>query len=252
MIRVTRDATNRPPGFQARARERIRAFRVARKRDPKLTAAKHWTTVRLSLGADVDVLVRVFRGKCAFCESRMEHVSRPHVEHYRPKGRAEFEARMFDWDNWLLSCGRCNDTKWAHFPVDDQGAPLLLNPTADDPSQHLMFEHAYVGGVTERGRETVRLLGLARGPLEDERARWLLFVDALLLLAVTPHCLREARDLLVWCTQPEAPWSACVRAYLSRLAPKLVSAARVTILGDPEKKIRRLVEAHGDALRSLE
>lgn len=252
MIRVTRDATNRPPGFQGRTKERLRAFRLARKRDPKLTAAQHWAAVRLELGADVDVLARVFCGKCAFCESRMAHVSRPHVEHYRPKGRAEFEARMFDWDNWLLSCGRCNETKWAHFPVDGQGAPLLLDPTVDDPSRHLAFEHAYVGGVTERGRETVRLLGLARGPLEDERARWLLFVDALLLLAVAPHQLREARDLLVWCAQPEAPWSACTRAHLSRYAPKLVSAPRVTIVGDPVAKIRGLVKAHGDALNSLE
>ncbi len=252
MIRVRRDVSNRPRGFQERTKARLRAFRVARKRDAELTAAKYWSAVRQELGADADALAEVFRSKCAFCESRMAHVSRAHIEHYRPKGRAEFELRMFDWDNWLLACGRCNESKWAHFPLDDHGEPLLLDPTVDDPTAHMEFEHAFVGGTTPRGRETVRLLGLARGPLEDERARWLLFVDTLLLLAVTPYSLREARDLLVWCAQVEAPWSACARAYLARLAPKLVTARRVTIEGDPVEKVRRLVDAHRDALGALE
>lgn len=252
MIRVARDASNRPQGFQERAKARLRAFRVARARHPRLTASKHWAAVRKELGADADALAGVFRHKCAFCESRMSHVSRPHIEHYRPKGRAEFEARMFEWENWLLSCGRCNESKWAHFPVDEQGAALLLDPTVDEPAEHIEFAGAFVGGSTPRGRETVRLLGLARGPLEDERARWLLFVDTLLLLAVTPLSLREARDLLVWCAQVEAPWSACARARLAQCAPKLLVAPRVTIDGDPVERIRRLVDTHRDALRGLE
>lgn len=242
MIRVRRDASNRPRGFENRARGWRNELRAERNRDPLISAARFWRKLRPKLLLDARALAEVFHHKCAYCESRMAHVQHPHVEHYRPKSRNEFEQLLFDWNNWLLSCGRCNDSKWAHFPMCDDGTPCLLDPTADHVGEHLAFAREHVIGVTRRGKETVSLLGLERGPLEDERARWLLHVDALLLLAIPPSMLREARDLLVWCVQDEAPWAACTRAYLEDKAPKLLAAPRVSIAGDPQERIKALVE----------
>lgn len=252
MIRVTRDATNRPRGFQTRAQRWRKQFREARARDAGLSASRFWSAVRPALRADAAALAGVFRDKCAFCESRMAHVQHPHIEHYRPKGRREFEKRMFDWDNWLHSCGRCNESKWTHFPISDEGDPCLLDPTADDPDAHLGFVHEHITWTTNRGEETVRLLGLARTPLEDERAQWLMTINLLLLLAVPPTSLREARDLLVWCAGDSAPWTACVRSYLQTKAPKLLFAAPVVIQGDPQRRIHDLIESQTGVLALLE
>ena len=252
MIRVTRDASNRPRGFQRRAKTLSKAFHEARRLDPSLSAAGFWAKVRHDLGEDVDALATVFRGKCAFCESRMAHVSRPHVEHYRPKGRQEFEDRMFDWENWLLSCGRCNESKWMHFPICAGEVPCLIDPTSDEPAEHLGFVNEFISGLTTRGDETVRILGLTRGPLEGERARWLMTIDLLLLLAVGPPPLREARDLLVWCTCVEAPWTACTRSYLQERAPKQLRAAPTAIQGEPVARIRELTHAQRGRTSLLE
>jgi uncharacterized protein (TIGR02646 family) len=251
MICVCRDASNRPRGFAARARAWQRAFRDEQRQDPGMTAPRFWKKMRRELQADAAALVAVFHAKCAYCESRMLHVQYPHVEHYRPKGRAEFLRYLFAWDNWLLSCGRCNDSKWLHFPMCDGGVPCLLDPTADNPDEHIGFAREHVAGLTRRGAETVRIVGLDRGPLEDERARWLLHVDALLLLAIAPAKLGEARDLLVWCLQDEAPWAACTRAYLRTRAPKLLRAANVRIAGDPVQRITALVDARREELEGL-
>lgn len=158
---------------------------------------------------------------------------------------------MFDWNNWLLSCGRCNTTKSTGFPLCDGGVPCMIDPTTEDPGPHLDFAQAVVGSVTHRGSETIRLAGLSRGPLEDARARWLsLTVGVLLLLAVRQ--LPEARDLLVWCVSDEAPWTACTRAYLRGRAPKLLAAAPVVIAPDPLQRIHDLIESQSSSLALLE
>jgi uncharacterized protein (TIGR02646 family) len=251
MIQVRRDRRNHPPGFVSRARTWKQAFRNAQKLDPTMTATQFWRKMRRNLQADAQALAAVFHHKCAYCESRMLHVQHPHVEHYRPKGRVEFEKFLFAWENWLLSCGRCNDSKWAHFPMCDGGVPCLIDPTVDDPEQHIAFAREHVSALSPRGAETVRIIGLDRGPLEDERARWLHHVDLLFLLALAPWKLSEARDLLVWCVQDGAPWAACTRAYVSTRAPKLLQATGVSILGDPVLRIVALLETRRDEVAQL-
>jgi uncharacterized protein (TIGR02646 family) len=254
MIRVERG--DPPAGFEAKAAELARRFTEARSQDPTLTASKFWRRVRPELRADAAELAERFHHKCAFCEARMEHVQHPHVEHYRPKGRAEYEALMFNWSNWLLSCGRCNESKWKHFP-DCGGLPCLLDPMGDEPGEHLLFHRQEVEGLSDRGRETVRLLGLNRSPLFRERASWLVKVEALLLLASCAKEKRvqsEARQLLIWCLQEDAPFCAMTRAFLCHEAPKLASPVQ------PHPKISeedglnciaRLVAEHREETRQL-
>jgi uncharacterized protein (TIGR02646 family) len=254
MIHVERG--DPPAGFEEKAAELARRFTEARNQDPALTASKFWQRVRTELRADAAELAERFHHKCAFCEARMEHVQHPHVEHYRPKGRSESEASLFDWSNWLLSCGRCNESKWKHFP-DCGGMPCLLDPTVDEPGEHLLFQRQEVEGLSERGRETIRLLGLDRSPLSRERASWLVKVASLLLLA---SCAREkrvqseARQLLIWCLQEDAPFCAMTRASLSHEAPKLANPAHphpTVSEKDGLIRIAQLVAEHREETRQL-
>lgn len=88
----------------------------------------------------------------------------------------------YDWDNLLPSCIDCNrfrlhdnqiGGKGDRFPVADfrahlpgeevQERPLLVNPALQDPNAHFEFlEDGTMQGLTEEGRETIRLLALNR------------------------------------------------------------------------------------------
>jgi uncharacterized protein (TIGR02646 family) len=221
-----------------------------------LSAAAFWSSVRAEIKADAEELRTRFKGKCAFCESRIEHVSNPHVEHYRPKAKKRFECLMFCWTNWLLSCARCNETKWAHFP-SYRGQPCLLNPVEEDPRQHIDFKRAIILGLSARGLKTIQLVGLDRLPLNAARANWLTLIDSLLLLACfarMPEVREESRNLLIWSMQDDAPYSAMVLCYLSTKAPKLVRPTtphpRIAETGQQER-IRRLVQQNADAIAQI-
>ncbi len=257
MIRVTRGAA--PAGFAGRAADWQQRFTAGRREQPELTASAFWSSVRNEIKTDAEELRRRFHGKCAFCEAKMEHLSNPHIEHYRPKSRREFEQFMFAWDNWLLSCGRCNQKKWAHFPMCGD-KPCLLNPIADEPGLYLDFQRAMILNISEseRGQETIRLVGLARMPLRSERASWLCRIDSLLLLASSGHSAQvktDSRSLLIWAMQVDAPYSAMTVAYLRSKAPKLANpAVPHPYIAEAEQveRIRELVEAHADEIRRIE
>jgi hypothetical protein len=100
----------------------------------------------------------------------------------------------YHWLNLLPSCILCNQLnrtaagelvgKGNRFPIkpggkrafspsdkyEDEDA-LLLHPVLNDPAEHLIFDPKIgaLGGTTEQGRETIRLLGLNRDGLLAER-----------------------------------------------------------------------------------
>lgn len=90
------------------------------------------------------------------------------IEHFWPKSR--YPDRMFRWSNLLLCCTECGRFKGKCFPLDEQGNPLLIDPSADDPWEHLDFEPrtgnltarfvAAANSPSRRGLETVRVLQL--------------------------------------------------------------------------------------------
>jgi uncharacterized protein (TIGR02646 family) len=103
-----------------------------------------------------DALVKMFHGKCAYCESKITVVTYGAIEHFRPK--STHVDLNFTWENLLLSCDLCNDAnhKGTRFPLDSQGHPLLIDPT--DPvtelSQHLeFFWDAVTGLASVYGRD---------------------------------------------------------------------------------------------------
>lgn len=200
----------------------------------------------------------LFHGKCAYCESIYASQAPVDVEHYRPKGRVQGDPRhggywwlAANWENLLPSCIDCNRRrrqetpavvsdlrvlaqtmktgKQDAFPVNGVRAsvdasdlsgeqPLLLDPTRDDPAEHLAFytgdgkgagivypvasgaiepahlpalseshsvvaERAKRAGLSTRGAVSIQVYGLNRLRLVQERAgivRRLKFLEALL------------------------------------------------------------------------
>jgi uncharacterized protein (TIGR02646 family) len=88
------------------------------------------------------------------------------VDHFEPIARNP--ARTFDWLNHLLACSFCNSSqKGSRFPIDDEGQALLIDPTVEDPFDHLVLSLS-VGEYrarTRKGTETISVLGLNRGVL---------------------------------------------------------------------------------------
>ena len=197
-------------------------------------------------------LYNAFAGKCAFCESKMAHVSPAHIEHYRPKGDRRFVHLMFRWDNWLLSCHSCNSRKGDDFP-DCSGEPCLIDPTQEpDPGAHLDFVGPHVTHRTVRGRETIKLVELDRSKLEDQRGLWLSCVDQLLLLLLIPEAHSDARTFLIWAKQDDAPYTAMTLCYLCARFPAFAHTEYPRVhLNEPIEGIRALVDQFQDRIADL-
>jgi uncharacterized protein (TIGR02646 family) len=132
-------------------------------------------------------------GKCAFCESKLKHISYGDVEHFRPKAgwkqdegdpltKPGYYWLAYTWDNLLLSCQICNQREKRNlFPVatsfralthkDDVAdeEPLFVDPSKDDPAAHITWRRWTPVPRSERGRVTIEELGLRREPLRQKR-----------------------------------------------------------------------------------
>ncbi len=67
-----------------------------------------------------DRLIRLFHGKCAYCESKAVSVHDSDIEHFRPKGAVEINNQRAKpgyywlaahWENLFLSCQHCNQKR---------------------------------------------------------------------------------------------------------------------------------------------
>ncbi|KFE68966.1 hypothetical protein [Hyalangium minutum] len=245
MIRVRKPAEPpqilRTQGVQAR-----RAFSTAYSR-----AARSYERGTRSFESDSDLyghetvkqaLIQAQHGKCAFCESRFTHIDFGDVEHFRPKAgwrqeegeplhRPGYYWLAYEWANLFVSCTLCNQQfKRNLFPLGTPAKrarshkndvteedPLLLDPAADDPEASISFreEVPYAVGGNARGETTLRILGLRREPLAEQRRDRLGYVKALrsLVLMGGPEAAK-AQDLLQRMQQDSAQYAAMTRAFL--------------------------------------
>ena len=144
-----------------------------------------------------EALIRAQHGKCAFCESKITHISYGDVEHFRPKAGycqhtkdrvrrpGYYWLLAYEWANLLLSCQLCNQRHKKHlFPIVDPSSralshkddlsreePLFIHPAIDDPETYIAFrqEILYPIGGNPRGKATIENLGLNREPLREAR-----------------------------------------------------------------------------------
>lgn len=236
-----------PNGFASQANKWREEFEEKRRKDFKYTPTQFWALVRKrkAMKDYVSFLSKTFHDKCAYCESQMKHVSAEHVEHYRPKSRPEFCNHMFTWENWLISCEKCNTWKGTKFPYCKDNLPCFIDPTNENPEKHIDFLEAHILGKTDRGTITIEEIGLRRSELIEYRKYWLsMIIDPLLLLLICgeSEAKSEARTLLIWAMQSNAPYTAMTRTYLSRKIPKLASPATPHPFVDIDEPLKRIKE----------
>ncbi|SDL19645.1 hypothetical protein SAMN04488074_109251 [Lentzea albidocapillata subsp. violacea] len=83
------------------------------------------------------------------------------IDHFDPIARNPLRA--FDWLNHLLACSTCNShQKRDRFPVDEDGNPLLVDPTSEDPFDHLLLTLSLgiYSPLTPKGKATIEVCGL--------------------------------------------------------------------------------------------
>jgi len=85
-------------------------------------------------GQAKEALARMSHRKCAYCEGKINSPRAGQVDHFKPKSL--FPSLAYDWDNYFLSCGGCNNAKRDKWPSNGE----YLRPDRGDPSLHLRFE----------------------------------------------------------------------------------------------------------------
>ncbi len=99
------------------------------------------------------VLLKMFHGKCAYCESKITAIYNGDIEHFRPKGEIK-EANpskpgyywlAADWDNLLFACPFCNQTNTHE--ITEKGIPkeVVLGKLDQFPliSEKYRLKHAH-------------------------------------------------------------------------------------------------------------
>lgn len=200
-------------------------------------------------------LERLCDRKCAYCEAPAPAAMSWDVEHYRPKGRVSERADhpgyywlAYVWENLLLSCELCNRRRkdrptWEHaeagttsgkadrFPLADEStramdpsgdlageARLLLDPTQDDPEEHLAFGltgHVVARQGSAMGRTSIDVYHLNRRRLRSWRQAQVRLALALIdrLARDGSHSLPEAVALVTEAMgESSLPWAGAVRA----------------------------------------
>lgn len=155
------------------------------------------------------------------------------IDHHEPVVRAPL--RTFDWHNHMLACSYCNSHhKRDRFPVDEHGRPLLIDPSAEDPFDHLLLSLS-VGEyrpLTEKGRQSIEVFGLNRPALA--RGRQQAFQVVVMCLRQWPGAVSGSSvyqpDLLVHIIR-EQPCADVCQAMLRQIT---MPGAAVIFRGMPE------------------
>ena len=131
--------------------------------------------------------------KCCFSEAKFNG-DYFQVEHFRPKGRVDKYPKdgtkrypgyywlAYEWSNLFLCKGRPNVSYKQNFfplmpnsPVNNSHndnnveVPMLINPSEDNPREHIVFHLDEPKWLTERGRVTIELCGLRHPDFEESR-----------------------------------------------------------------------------------
>ena len=162
-------------------------------------------------------LIEMCHSKCAYCESVIETVATPQIEHFRPKQR--YVSLTYVWSNLLLCCPKCNDPahKGTKFPKPSEGG-LLIDPSLENPAAHMEFIYdpitkiAFIRALNARGQTTVDILGLnSRPALLKARSELL---RRLLALKSLDGLDAEVTDVLAQARQSRSPYLSWIKKYI--------------------------------------
>lgn len=192
-------------------------------------------------------LITAQHGKCAFCESKIQHIAYGDVEHFRPKagyrqreddplGRPGYYWLAYDWGNLYLGCQLCNQRyKKNLFPlIDDRlrcrnhlgdltrEQPSFVDPGgADDPQSHIEFaaEQPRARNGSQVGAATIQALGLGREELRErrfDRYRMLAALKNITQLLPDEEEGREAALILADSVEDRAEYASMARSLMAR------------------------------------
>ncbi|CRK58591.1 SCE39.12, unknown, len: 249aa; limited similarity to others of unknown function some of which are associated with bacteriophage eg. SW:VE31_LAMBD protein EA31 from bacteriophage lambda (296 aa) fasta scores; opt: 133, z-score: 164.9, E(): 0.071, (35.3% identity in 85 aa overlap). Contains TTA codon, possible target for bldA regulation [Alloactinosynnema sp. L-07] len=159
MIRIAR--VTLPPPTTDRLSELTDRIAALRPAERVASARALWRTNSAVKGMIREALAAMAPGvqRCMYCGDSLG----ADIDHFDPLSRTPL--RTFDWPNHLLACSVCNSHhKRDLFPLDERGKPLLIDPTVDDPFDHLLLSLS-VGeyrATTPKGIATITVFGLNR------------------------------------------------------------------------------------------
>ncbi|MFC1432757.1 HNH endonuclease [Streptacidiphilus sp. N1-3] len=159
------------PSLDQAVERRLAARTATLVRDGATTARarQEWSSaagIRRQLRAALEAMAPGVQ-RCMYCGDGQGSS----IDHFEPLARDPLKA--FAWVNHLLACTHCNSNhKRDRFPVDPDGHCLLVDPTSEDPAEHLRlvlgtgeYRHR-----TAKGEATIDVFGLGRPELERGRA----------------------------------------------------------------------------------
>lgn len=161
-----------------------------------------------------ETLLAETAGKCAYCESKLRHITYGDVEHIIPK--SVDLGKIFDWSNLTLACDVCNTNKGDHFGNHED----LVDPYVGQPSEHLSFHGPMVLSVpgSGPGQATVSTLELNRMDLIERRKERMESLSRLLhLLIETADIAKRAvlrRDIEVREVLDDKEYAAMSRSFI--------------------------------------
>lgn len=181
-----------------------------------------------------NTLMKCQHNKCCYSEARFVREAK-HVDHFHPAGAVTtigshtktypgYYWLAYEWTNLLLCKGNINSKKGDLFPLVDESRrarshhddvsleqPMLIDPSSEDPRDHIRFNKHDPYGITDRGKYTVKLL-LDHPELTDARLERLQLLEgykAMLLLLGPAHTMHALyTKLLNDAVQPDAPFSS--------------------------------------------
>lgn len=119
-------------------------------------------------------------GKCAYCESKIKHITYGDIEHILPKNKNARPDLYVEWSNLTLACEQCNRSgKKTYYNPQ----LMLLNPYIDDPEEHFNDIGPLVMPILgdNRAYVTRNILKLDRPPLVERRTERIMSVEPLLI-----------------------------------------------------------------------
>lgn len=142
---------------------------VSQADDPQAEARRLWRSKNNKAFGEIKTKLAVMapgRIRCMYCEDSQG----TDIEHFHPK--ATYPEKAFEWANYLLACSHCNSNeKRDQFPLAADGEPLLIDPTREDPLDHLALSPR-TGKYQPRGpkgQPSIGVFGLTRAILEEGR-----------------------------------------------------------------------------------
>lgn len=117
--------------------------------------------------------------KCAYCESKIKHITYGDIEHILPKNKDARPDLYVEWNNLTLACEQCNRSGKRTYYKPQMP---LINPYVDDPEKYFNDIGPLIMPIpgNDRAYVTRNILKLNRPPLVERRTERIASVEPLL------------------------------------------------------------------------